>query len=520
MLEHFQVDPQPFYRPFYMCTLVAALRTDHADLVKASGNAVRCEQTTARLVYCCLVLATTSSTWSNCIRRAAMVTAFSLSRRLDAYYAVKEVYSINFDGDVNDVSLCVGEYLVAEILTALSGLRECYLNPELNWATLQAMCLYHLYGNNTRPATECNFMESLDKTQQDKDVVSTLPADGQQVKPGLLLHLLTRAQPNATHPRTSVVSSSNNNGEIITEAEQGREPQEVASTSRSSGKRGCSLCEVSPKVARTVKISIVDITQNQATSTSLEQSTESAETVSPASKEDAQKDGLVNYQASYVAYVGHKKCSTPPPVMGPVPSWEVRVPESFHWRRHKGSNCGTTKGQSRHYKCKKERDCPKFLRQVTSQPKAKHPSKPKVIHPAVTRSRYHVQHAIGRNALFPHQMALEKEMKNTKVEEMRHKCGLCSITCEFNLLMVKHLWETHKVRLKRLPSYEKAAICDLCGQIYVQHMCMLKHMRDHETIMDDTLSSAACEFGCEDTRLETMCATNTHKLVSAVAKCT
>ena len=632
-----------------MRTLLAVLRTDHAELVKSTDDAARQEQTTARLVYCCLVLATTASTWCARIRRAAMVTAFSLSRRLDAYYAVKEVYSGD-SSDIDDVSQCVGEQLVTDVLAALSEMTESYLKPELDWPTLQAMCLYRLYGSVTRPTTECDIVAPYSTAQDDNSMVSKL-TNGQQSKPGLLLGLLTRPRPNASSSHPNVATDDDSNSKTAAEVKQENYHGQASCTNALTGTErsgmsamtcttemeegdGSRKSEMPMKDAKPVKISIVDITKTQETDTDSAQSTALTDMPNPVSKHDVQKAGG-DYQASYVAYVGQTNILTPP-VTGPMSSWQVHIPESFHWRRRKGSIGGATKQWAMHYKCKKGRVCKTFLcqhhhkvnrphqvahqlkadrphqvaqqvnvdrpqqvmpqlkvdrthqvvqqievdrsHQVAQQLKDDHPhqvaqheiDRPhqvaqqlndarlhqvaqqfKINHPrqvaqlievdhphqveqqlkvvsppepngariVVTRSRHHVRQHIGRHMQFPHQMALDEEMKVAKVAAMRRMCGLCGTVCASHLLVVKHLWETHKVRLLRLESYKKAATCDLCGHIYVQRKCMLKHMSDHEMVLGELFPSQE-EDGpsSRDARLERAYLTNMHQLVLNVPK--
>ena len=634
-----------------MRTLLAVLRTDHAELVKSTDDAARQEQTTARLVYCCLVLATTASTWCARIRRAAMVTAFSLSRRLDAYYAVKEVYSGD-SSDVDDVSQCVGEQLVTDVLTALSEMTESYLKPDLDWPTLQAMCLYRLYGSVTRPTTQCDIVAPLGTAQDDNSVVSKL-TNGQQSKQGLLLGLLTRPQPNASSCHPTVATEDDGNTDTDTGAEGKQENGQgqasctgaltgtdrggmsaMTRTSATEEGDGSRKSEMAMKDAKPVKISIVDITKSQETDTDSTQASKPTDTPNPVSKHDVQNGGG-DYQASYVAYVGQTNVLTPP-VTGPMSSWQVHIPESFHWRRRKGTIGGATKQWAMHYKCKKGRVCKTFLCQhhhkinrphqvtpqlkvgrshqvvqqievdrphqvaqpvnvdrphqvtpqlkvdrshqvvqqievdrphqvaqqleidrphqvaqqleidrpheVAQQFKTNHPhqmaqlievdlphqveQQVKVISPpepngariVVTRSRHHVRQHIGRHVQFPHQMALEEEMKAETVAAMRRMCGLCSTVCASHLLVVKHLWETHKVRLLRLDSYKKAATCDLCGHIYVQRKCMIKHMRDHEMVLGRVFPSQEDDAPSSDARLKRAYLTNMHQLVLNVPK--
>ena len=547
-----------------------------------------------------------------------MVTAFSLSRRLDAYYAVKEAYS-EYRGDGDDASFAVGEDLIVEVLTNLSALREGYLDPELDWATLQAMCLYHLYGGNaqmysgdvqlyggnaqlyggntqmysgntqlysgnaqlhgsnaqmyggnnqlysgntqmydgnTQPHTEAIVLGHGDAHYR-IDLVNT-PQGRQMLKPGILQHLLT----------------SGRNKRQVFEGQQVVVRQEVVSTTLPSAEE---VCELPSQNSRPVKISIVDITQNKATSTTLNQSivpsetvsadvvtAESgnpvivpAETVSPAivsaetishavmpaesnnpamipaetispdivpaesaslaSKDDTPTVRVIHdYQASYVAYVGQTKC-TPldslPAIMGPPESWELHVPESLHWRRRKGSQFGGgIKREPTHHKSKKD------PRQPTDHA-TKRPSKPKkTAHPMRTRTQgtcRRSKHAIDVNAAFPYQMELDAE----NAAESRHKCGVCSAICETRLLVVKHMWEKHKIHLRRLHGYDKAVVCNICGQMYVQRKCMMKHMREHRKVAQGSASSrmGQSDDGSHDSGLETHYM-NAHKLVSVVVE--
>ena len=585
---------------------MSALRTDR---VRLNDDVAKRDQTTARLVYCCLVMVTTSSTWSARLRQAAMVTAFSLSRRLDAYYAVKEAYS-EYRGDVDDAAFAVSEELIVEVLTNLSALREGYLKPELDWATLQAMCLYHLYGSNAQMYggntqmyggnaqlyggnaqlyggstqlysgnaqlyggnaqlhTKGIVLEHRDASYTVVNLVNTAQG-GHQLRPGILQHLLT---------------SGRNNKQVL-EGQQGVGRQEVVSTTSTSATDDCFACELPAQNARPVKISFVDVTQNKASSTKLNQSVVPAESVSPAvvptetmnptvipaetishamvpaetvsssivpvesinppviptesdslatvptetvspaiippeSASPASKNDTPNirvikdYQASYIAYVGKTKCTSLdslPPVTGPVESWEVHVPESFHWRRRKGSKFGAVKREPTHLKSKNEPHQP-------THHATKRPSKPKITaHPMITRTCRRSKHAIDKNAEFPYQMELDT--KNGEVVESRHKCGVCSAICETRLLVVKHLWETHNIHLRRLRGYDKAVVCNICSQVYVQRKCMLKHMREHSRVAGNASPSKTCEsHDCsDDAGLETHFI-NAHKLISVVAE--
>ena len=536
-----------------------------------------------------------------------MVTAFSLSRRLDAYYAVKEAYS-EYRGDGDDASFAVGEDLIVEVLTNLSALREGYLDPQLDWATLQAMCLYHLYGGNaqmysgdvqlyggnvqmsgennqlyggnaqmyggtvqmsggnnqlysgnaqmyggntqlyggnTQPHTEAIVLGHGDAHYR-IDLVNT-PQGRQMLKPGILQHLLT----------------SGRNKRQVFEGQQGVVRQEVVSTTLPSAEE---VCELPSQNSRPVKISIVDITQNLATSATLNQSivpsetvsantvtdesgnpgialaeavshavmpAESnnpamipAETISPdivpaesaslASKDDTPNVRVIHdYQASYVAYVGQTKC-TPldslPAIMGPPESWELHVPESLHWRRRKGSQFGGIKRETTDHKSKKDPRQP--IPHGT-----KRPSKPKkTAHPMMTRTQgtcRRSKHAIDVNAAFPYQMELDAE----KAAESRHKCGVCSTICETRLLVVKHMWEKHKIHLRRLHGYDKAVVCNICGQMYVQRKCMMKHMREHSKIARNVSPAriGQSDDGADVGGIEAHYM-NAHKLVSVVAE--